>query len=100
MGEVVVDVRDIGEESVFETYTPTTVASVRGTVYSVIAAVIIFLFSFSEHIIAMYLADMAGELAGYFHLITIAIIVITFNPLKHRLERKVDAILANRKVEF
>ena len=36
MGEVEVDVRNIKEGSVFETHTPTTLAAVRGTVYTVI----------------------------------------------------------------
>lgn len=35
MGEIVVDVRFIGKNTKFETHTPTTVAAVRGTIYTV-----------------------------------------------------------------
>lgn len=35
MGELIIDARDIKEASTFDTVTPTTIAGVRGTIYSV-----------------------------------------------------------------
>lgn len=72
----------------------------KGTIYSILTAVIIFLFSFSEHMIAKYLADIAGELSEYLHLISIAIIVAVFMPLKKKLDHWVEDYFGRKKVEF
>ncbi len=72
----------------------------KGTIYSVLAAVIIFLFSFSEHMIAKYLAETAGELSEYLHLLSIAIIVAVFIPLKKKLDHWIENYFERKKVEF
>lgn len=73
----------------------------KGTVYSILAAVIIFLFSFSEHMIAKYLADyIAGELSEYIHLLSIAIVIIVFMPLKKKLDHAIEGYFVRKKVEF
>jgi hypothetical protein len=72
----------------------------KGTIYSALAAIVIFVFSLSEHMIATYLAGIAGELSGYLHIISIAIVIIAFMPLKQRLDHAVGGFFAKKKVEF
>lgn len=70
----------------------------KGTIYTSLAAVIIFLFSISEHLMATYLADIAGGLSEYLPLVSVAIVVAAFMPLKRRLERLVEGYFSARKI--
>lgn len=47
-------------------------------------------FAFSEHLIATYLAEMAGALSEYLHLASIAMVVAAFMPVKRRVDRLVE----------
>ncbi len=67
-----------------------TVILKKGTAYSALGAVIIFLFAFSEHLIATYLAGVAGALSEYLHLASIAVVVVAFMPVKRRVDRLVE----------
>lgn len=72
----------------------------KGIVYSVLAMVIIFIFDFSQHLIATLLGGIAGEDSTYFHFASIAVVVIAFMPIKQRLERIIGGILAKKEIEF
>ena len=67
-----------------------TVIFKKGTAYSALGAVIIFLFALSEHLIATYLASVAGALSEYLHLASIAVVVAAFMPVKRRVDRFVE----------
>jgi hypothetical protein len=70
----------------------------RGTIYSALAALIIFIFTLSEHLMATYLAGVAGGLSEYLHIISIAAVIVAFMPLKHRLDRIVGGYFAKKKI--
>ncbi len=70
----------------------------KGTTYSALAALIIFIFSLTEHLMATYLASVAGELSGYLHLISIAAVIVAFMPLKQKLEHVVGGYFARKKI--
>jgi hypothetical protein len=72
----------------------------RGTLYSLLAALIIFVFSCSEHLLSKYLGDLLGEQPIYIHLISIAIVVGVFMPVRQRLERAIEGFFTTKKVEF
>ncbi len=72
----------------------------KGIVYSLLAALIIFIFDFSQHLIAMFLGDVAGEHSTYIHFAFIAVVVIAFMPFKQRLEHAIGGALAKKKIEF
>jgi hypothetical protein len=72
----------------------------KGTVYSLLVALIIFVFSCSEHLLSKYLGDLLGEQPRYIHLISIATVVGVLMPVRQRLERAIEGFFATRKVEF
>jgi hypothetical protein len=71
-----------------------------GIIYSLFTAIIIFIFDFSQHVIATFLGGMLGEESGYAHYASIAIIIIVFMPLKQRLEHVIEGVFAEKKIEF
>ena len=77
-----------------------TVIIKKGTIYSSLLALIIFVFSCSEHLLSKYLGDLLGEQPIYIHLISIAIVVGALMPVRTRLEHAIEAFFAKKKVEF
>jgi len=76
-----------------------TVIIKKTTIYSILLALIIFIFSFSEHMLAKYLGDILGEKL-YIHLITVAVVIGILMPVRHRVERGIEHFFARKKVEF
>jgi hypothetical protein len=72
----------------------------RGTIYSLLVALIIFIFSCSEHLLSKYLGDILGEQPIYIHLISIAIVVGALMPVRQKLDRAIERFFAKKKVEF
>jgi CDP-diglyceride synthetase len=77
-----------------------TVVIKKGTIYSALLALIIFIFSCSEHLLAKYLGDLLGEQPIYIHLISIAIVVGILMPVRTRLERTIESFFEKKKLEF
>jgi len=77
-----------------------TVIIKKTTIYSALVALIIFLFSCSEHFLSKYLGDKLGEQPMYVHLISIAVVVGVLMPVRRRLERGIERLFAQKKVEF
>jgi len=75
-----------------------TVILKKGTAYSALGVVIIFLFAFSEHLIATYLAGVAGALSEYLHFVSIAVVVVAFMPVKRRVDRFVEGYFTTKRV--
>jgi hypothetical protein len=63
-------------------------------------AIIIFVFSCSEHLLSKYLGDLLGEQPIYVHLISIAIVVGVLMPVRRRLERRIEGFFVQKKIEF
>jgi hypothetical protein len=72
----------------------------KGISYSLLTAVIIFIFDFSQHLIATFLGGIVGEESAYAHYASIAIVIIVFMPLKQRLEHVIEGVFAEKKIEF
>ena len=77
-----------------------TVIIKKATIYSTLVALIIFIFSFSEHLLATYLGHILGEQSIYIHLISIAVVVAALMPVRTRLERAIEGYFARKKLEF
>jgi len=77
-----------------------TVVIKKATIYSALVALIIFIFSFSEHLLAAYLGHILGEQSIYIHLISIAVVVAVLMPVRTRLERAIEGYFARKKLEF
>jgi hypothetical protein len=72
----------------------------RGAIYSGLAAVIIFVFSFSEHMLVNYLGHFFGEHSQIIHLLSVALAIAVLMPVKHRLEHRIEGFFAKRQLEF
>ncbi len=72
----------------------------KGIFYSLFAALIVFIFDYSQHLVATYLGGMLGEESVYAHYVSIAIIIIVFMPIKQRLEHIVERLFSEKKIEF
>ena len=77
-----------------------TVIIKKTTIYSALAAIIIFVFSVSEHLLSTYVSKIFGEQSTYIHLISIAAVVGVFMPVRGRLERAIERAFAKKRVKF
>ncbi len=72
----------------------------RSALYSVLAAVAIFVFSLSEHTLATYLGDLIGEKSRMPEIASVAVAIAVLLPLYRRLEHTLDAYFAKRRIDF
>ncbi len=77
-----------------------TIIIKKTTIYSALAAIIVFVFSVSEHLLSTYVGQKLGEQSTYIHLISIAAVVGVLMPVRGRLERAIERGFARKKVEF
>lgn len=77
-----------------------TVIIKKGALYSALAALIVFVFSFSEHVFTTYLAEQIGGHSELLHFLSIAVAIAVLMPFKSRLERFVEHYFAQKKLEF
>jgi hypothetical protein len=77
-----------------------TVIIKKSAIYSALAAIVIFVFSFSEHILVTYLGESIGENSNLTYLISIAVGIAVLMPVKNRLERAMEGYFAHKKLEF
>ena len=77
-----------------------TVIIKKSAIYSALAAIVIFVFSFSEHILVTYLGESIGENSNLTYLISIAVGIAVLMPVKNRLERAIERYFAQKKLVF
>lgn len=71
-----------------------------GIIYSALATLIIFVFSFSEHMLTTYVARQVGGHSELLHVIAIAVSIAVLMPVKRRVEHAVDGYFAERRLRF
>ena len=72
----------------------------KGALYSVMAGILVFIFSFSEHVLITYVGDLIGGHSQIIHFISIGIGILVLMPIKHRLERFVEGFFREKRVQF
>jgi CDP-diglyceride synthetase len=72
----------------------------KGALYSVIGAGVIFIFSFSEHMLATYVGEFLGESSMLIHLISIAVVIAVLMPAKQCLEKYLENYFKTKQYEF
>lgn len=72
----------------------------KSALYSSLAAILIFVISFSEHVLITYFGKLIGEHSELIHLISIAVGIAILMPLKHRMEHVIEKFFAQKKMEF
>jgi hypothetical protein len=77
-----------------------TVIIKKGTLYSVLAGLLIFIYSYTEHILITYIGETIGEHSTVVHLISIAVGIAILMPVKSRLERAIEKYFAHKKLAF
>ena len=77
-----------------------TVIIKKGTLYSALAALLIFIYSFTEHILITYIGERIGEHSTVIHLISVAVAIAILMPVKSRLEKAIEKAFAHKKVAF
>jgi hypothetical protein len=65
-----------------------------------LAAFLIFIYSFVEHILVTLLGEKVGESSTVLHLVAVGIGIAVLMPVKSRLEKGVEGYFARRKLEF
>jgi hypothetical protein len=71
-----------------------------GLIYSALAALVILVFSISEHLLTTYVVEKIGGHSGVVHLILLAVVIAVLMPVKHRLEHAVEKFFAQRQLRF
>ncbi len=77
-----------------------TVIIKKTTIYSILAALIIFVFSLSEHLLATYVGNIFGEQSIYIHLISITAVIGVVIPVRKKAEGTIERFFAKKRVEF
>ena len=77
-----------------------TVIVKKTTIYSILLALIIFIFSLSEHMLATYVGEFFGEHSIFIHIISIAVVIAILMPVRQKLERAIERFFAKKTVEF
>jgi hypothetical protein len=77
-----------------------TVIIKKTTIYSILLALVIFIFSLSEHLLATYVGQAFGEHSIFIHIISIAVVIAVLMPVRQKVERGIERFFAQKKVEF
>lgn len=77
-----------------------TVIIKKGTLYSILAGLLIFIYSFVEHFLVTFIGEKVGENSIVLNLIAIGIGIAVLMPVKNRIEKGVEGYFAHRKLEF
>lgn len=77
-----------------------TVIVKKGTLFSILAALLIFVYSFMEHILVTFVGEKIGENSALLHLMAVGVGIAVLMPVKNRIERAVEAYFAPRRLEF
>jgi hypothetical protein len=77
-----------------------TVIVKKGTLYSILAGLLIFIYSFVEHMLVTFVGEKLGEESTWLHMISIAVGIAVLMPVKNRIEKGVERYFIHRKLEF
>jgi hypothetical protein len=77
-----------------------TVIIKKGTVYSILAGLLIFIYSFVEHLLVTFIGERIGEESTWLHMISIAVGIAVLMPVKSRIEKAVERYFAHRTLVF
>lgn len=76
-----------------------TIIVKKTTIYSILGAIIVFVFSLSEHLLATYVGEIFGE-QTYIHIISVAVVIGVVMPVRKKVERAIERFFEKKKVEF
>ena len=71
----------------------------KGAIYSALVGILLFVFSFSEHVLITTMGELIGGHSQLIHFISIGVGILVMMPLKHRVEGAVEKYFADKIVE-
>jgi hypothetical protein len=77
-----------------------TVIVKKGILFSLLAAVLIFVYSFVEHILVTFIGERVGEESTLLHLVAVAVGIAVLMLLKNRIEKGIEHYFAQRTLQF
>lgn len=77
-----------------------TIVIKKGSLYSILAGLLIFIYSLSEHLLVTYIGETIGEQSTLVHFISIAVGIAVLIPVKKHIELAMDGYFAQKKFEF
>jgi hypothetical protein len=77
-----------------------TVIVKKGTLFSILAAILIFVFSFTEHLLITAFGNLIGGHSEIVHLVSVAVGIAVMMPFKTRLEHAIERFFAQRRLQF
>ena len=77
-----------------------TVIIKKTTIYSILLALVIFIFSLSEHMLATYVGELFGGHSYVIHIISVAVVIAILMPVRQKVERAIERFFEKKKVEF
>lgn len=77
-----------------------TIVIKKGSLYSILAGLLIFIYSLSEHLLVTYIGETIGEQSTLVHFISIAVGIAVLIPVKKHIELAMDGYFAQKKLEF
>jgi hypothetical protein len=90
----------IGVAIIKDRFLDITVIVKKGTLYSILATILIFVFSFTEHLLITSFGNLIGGHSEIVHLISIAVGIAVLMPLKNRIEHAIERTFGQRKLQF
>jgi hypothetical protein len=75
-----------------------TVIVKKGAIYSAAAGMVLFVFSFTEHILITTMGEWIGGHSEVIHFVSIGVGILVFMPVKHRLEALVERFFLEKSV--
>ncbi len=90
----------IGIAIVKERLLDITVIIKKTTIYSLLLALVVFIFSLSEHLLATYVGEFFGGHSIFIHIISVAVVIAILMPVRQRVERAIERFFASKRVEF
>jgi hypothetical protein len=77
-----------------------TVIIKKTTIYSLLLALVVIIFSLSEHMLATYVGKFFGEHSFFIHIISIVVVIAILMPVRQKVERRIERFFEKKKVEF
>jgi hypothetical protein len=77
-----------------------TVIVKKGSLYSLLAAGLILIYSLVEHFLVTFIGEKLGENSAILHLAAVAVGIAVLMPLKNRIEKGIEHYFARRTLQF
>ena len=77
-----------------------TIIIKKGTLYSILTGILIFIYTLSESFLVTYIGDTIGANSTLMNFISISVAIAVLIPVKKRIEMALNSIFLKKKIEF